>query len=89
MLLNAAKCARVTGFSRKWVEAVKGTPGGPFSGRYTTQAAFEAWVMANPAFRASHYWDARKEQRRLEKDLQERAACKSGGPARKRDQRKP
>jgi hypothetical protein len=62
MLLNAARCARVTGFSRKWVEAVKAQPGGPFSGRFTTQVLFEAWVLSHPTFRASQYWLRRKQE---------------------------
>ena len=87
-LINASTCARVTGFSRKWVEAVKAQPGGPFSGRFTTRVAFETWVMKNPAFRATHYWVARKEQRRLEKDLQDRVADRSGARFRKRSKNK-
>ena len=81
MLLNTARIARATGFSRWYVEAVKAQPDSPFrGGRYATQQAFEAWVMDHPHFRASHHWAARKEQRRLARGLAARVAGKSGAP---------
>lgn len=39
MLLSAAKCARLSGFGRGFVEAVKAQTDTPFSGRFVTLEA--------------------------------------------------
>ena len=74
MIRNAAQIARETGFGRGFIEAVKAPPDSPFSGRFSTVAKVEAWILSHPEFRSSHHWRARKLQRAQERSLAARAS---------------
>lgn len=86
MLLDTAKIARATGFGRPFISAIKAQPDSPFSGRYSTVAKVEAWIVAHPDFRSSHHWQERRLQRAQEHSLSARVVDKFYAPSRRRAQ---
>lgn len=73
-LLNATECAKATGFSRSFVEAVKAhakdTEDDPFfGGRFTRKHIFESWVISHPDFRAYHVWTRKASVRHQQRQM--------------------